>query len=76
MFKSIKDLGSASQLAVMLFELTKKDVDFVWNLNCQHAFEALKKTLINVLVLVRLDFKKPFSLDVDWSLKGVGAILF
>ncbi len=26
-------------------------------------------------VLIRLDFKKPFCLDVDWSPKGVGAIL-
>jgi hypothetical protein len=26
-------------------------------------------------VLVRLDFNKPFILDVDWSIKGVGAIL-
>jgi hypothetical protein len=26
-------------------------------------------------VLVRPDFKKPFFLDVDWSPKGVGAIL-
>jgi len=26
-------------------------------------------------ILVRLDFEKPFCLDVDWSTKGVGAVL-
>jgi hypothetical protein len=26
-------------------------------------------------VLIRLDFDKQFCLDVDWSPKGVGAIL-
>jgi hypothetical protein len=64
-----------SRLAVPLFELTKKDVAFVWNLDCQQAFEALKKALIAAPVLVHPDFKKPFCLDVDWSPKGVGAIL-
>ncbi len=58
-----------------MFELTKRDVAFVWNLDCQQTFEALKKALIVALVLVRLDFKKPFYLYVDWSPKGVGAIL-
>jgi hypothetical protein len=64
-----------SWLAAPLFELTKKDVAFVWNLDYQQAFEALKRALIATLVLVRPDFKKPFYLDVDWSPKGVGAIL-
>jgi len=65
-----------SRLVVPLFELTKKDVAFVWNSDCQQAFEALKRALAVVLMLVRPDFKKPFCLDVDWSPRGVGAILF
>jgi hypothetical protein len=64
-----------SWLAAPLFELTKRDVAFVWNLDCQQAFEALKRALVAAPVLVRLDFKKPFCLYVDWSPKGVGAIL-
>ncbi len=64
-----------SRLLAPLFEL-KRDIVFVWNLNCQPAFEALKKTLIAAQVFVRPDFKKPFCLDVNWSPKGVGAILF
>jgi hypothetical protein len=64
-----------SQMVVPLFELMRKEVDFVWDLGCQSAFEALKGTLVAAPVLTRPDFKKPFCLDVDWSPKGVGAIL-
>jgi hypothetical protein len=62
-------------MVVPLFELTRKEADFVWDLGCQSAFEALKGALVATPVLTRPDFKKPFCLDVDWSPKGVGAIL-
>jgi len=62
-------------LAAPLFELTRKDVDFVWNMGCQQAFQALRTVLIRAPILIRPDFKKAFCLDVDWSPKGVGAIL-
>jgi hypothetical protein len=58
-----------------LFELTKKYVAFMWNLDCQQTFEALKRALVDALVLVRPNFKKPFCFDVDYSAKCIGAIL-
>jgi hypothetical protein len=64
-----------SRLVVPLFDLTRKDVAFVWDLGCQCAFEALKGALVAAPVLIRPDFRKLFCLDVDWSPKGVGAIL-
>jgi hypothetical protein len=64
-----------SRLAGLLFELTKKDVAFVWNQDCQQAFDSLKRTLVDAPILVRPDFQRPFCLDVDWSTKGVGAVL-
>ncbi len=64
-----------ARLAAPLFELTKKDADFVWNIGCQQAFQALKSVLTRAPILTRPDFKKEFCLDVDWSPKGVGAIL-
>jgi len=64
-----------AQLAVPLFELIKKEVAFVWDLGCQSAFEALKGALVAASVLIRPDFEKQFCLDVDWSPKGVSAIL-
>jgi len=70
-----KYIREYSRLASPLFELTKKDVPCVWNQDYQWAFDALKRALVEAPVLVRPDFKKPFCLDVDWSTKGVGAIL-
>jgi len=58
-----------------LFELTRKHVAFVWDMGCEQAYQALKAALVDALVLTRLDFKQTFWLDVDWSPKGVGAIL-
>jgi hypothetical protein len=54
-----------------LFELTKKDINFVWRTKCQHAFETLKKALVDAYVLIRPDINKQFYFDVDWSPKGV-----
>jgi hypothetical protein len=62
-------------LAAPLFELTKRNVDFTWDVGYQHAFQALKGALVDALVLIWPDFKRPFFLDVDWSPKGVGAML-
>jgi hypothetical protein len=70
-----KYIRGYSRMATPLFELTKKDVAFVWNQNCQRAFDDLKRALMGAPILVRPDFKEPFYLDVDWSTKGVGAIL-
>jgi hypothetical protein len=64
-----------SRLAAPLFELTKRDVNFVWDMSCQQAFQALKAALVDAPILIRPDFKRTFCLDVDWSPKGVGAIL-
>jgi hypothetical protein len=70
-----KYIREYSRLASPLFELTKKDVPFVWNQDYQQAFDALKRALVEAPILVPPDLKKPFCLDVDWSTKGVGAIL-
>jgi len=65
-----------SRLAGPLFDLTRKDVVFVWSQDYQRAFDTLKKVLVDAPTLIRPDFSRPFCLDVDWSTKGVGAILF
>ncbi len=54
-----------SRLAGPLFELTKKDVAFVWNQDYQQVFDALKRALVDVPILVHPDFKRPFCLEVD-----------
>jgi hypothetical protein len=39
-----------ARLATPLFELTKSDVNFVWDMGCQQAFQALKAMLVDALV--------------------------
>ncbi len=70
-----KYIRGYSNLAGLLFELTKKDVAFIWDMHCEHAYQALKAALVDAPVLTRLNFKQTFWLDVDWSTKGLGAIL-
>jgi hypothetical protein len=60
-----KFIRGYSKLAGPLFELMKKDVDFIWNKDCQRAFDALKRALVGASILVRPNFKEPFFLDVD-----------
>jgi len=50
-----KYIREYSRLASPLFELTKKDMSFVWNQDCQRAFDALKRALVEAPILVRLD---------------------
>jgi len=66
---------SYSRLAAPLFELTRKDVNFVWDMGCQQAFHELKAALVDAPILTQPDFKRTFCLDVDWSPKGIRAIL-
>jgi hypothetical protein len=64
-----------TKIVVPLFDLTKKDQSFLWTPACQEAFDTLKLKLIEAPILVRPDFERPFILDVEWSIKGVGSIL-
>jgi hypothetical protein len=54
-----------AKIAKPLFASTKKECKFLWTPICQTTFIALKRKLVEVLVLVRLDFNKPSILDVD-----------
>ena len=48
---------------------------FRWSDDCQHAFEELKRSLMNPPVLAYPDFSLPFILTTDGSLQGLGAVL-
>jgi hypothetical protein len=64
-----------AKIVMPLFDLTKKDQSFLWTLACQKTFDTLKLRLIEAPILVRLDFEKPFILDVDWFIKRVRLVL-
>jgi hypothetical protein len=70
-----KYIKGYSNLAGPLFELTRKDTVFAWNEKCEQAYQALKAALVDAPVLTRPDFRRTFWLNVDWSPRGVGAVL-
>ena len=48
---------------------------FQWTSDHQEAFEKLKLALTTAPVLPYLDYTKPFALEMDASVKGLGAVL-
>ena len=57
-------------------KMKKSDLsEFQWTSACQEGFDQLKKALTEAPVLVYPDYSKPFILETDASLKGLGAIL-
>ena len=49
--------------------------EFHWTQECQEGFNQLKKALIEAPVLAYPDYTKPFILETDASLKGLGTVL-
>ena len=70
-----KFIRSFSSLASPLTELTKKDVVWNWSVDCQAAFEALKKSVVSAPCLTHPQFDLPFVLETDASNFAVGAVL-
>ena len=57
-------------------EMKKSDrPEFQWTPACQEGFDQLKKALTEAPILAYLDYSKPFILETDASLKGLGAVL-
>lgn len=46
-----------------------------WDLECERSFHQLKAALVSAPVLAFADFQKPFTLEVDASYGGLGAVL-
>ena len=64
-----------AKVARPLHALTKKNMPFLWTIECETAFNALKGLLTNTPVLAFPDFAKPFILETDTSGVGLGAVL-
>ena len=48
--------------------------EFIWSKECQEGFDALKLALTTAPVLAYPDYTKPFILETDTSLKGLGSV--
>jgi hypothetical protein len=61
-------------IATPLNALTRKNVPFIWDENCQFGFELLKHRLVTSPILTFPDFSRPFIIQCDASGEGVCAI--
>ena len=50
-------------------------LEFRWTQECQEGFDQLKKAFIEAPASAYPDYTKPFILETDASLKGLGAVL-
>lgn len=64
-----------AKIAQPLHALTKKDIVFKWTQQCQEAMDILKLKLISAPVLAYPDFERPFILETDASIQGLGVVL-
>ena len=70
--KFIKDFA---KISAPLTRLTKKNLVFSWDVDCDDAFRLLKRTLTTAPVLVLPDGSKPFTVYTDACGTGLGAVL-
>ena len=68
----VKDFSS---IALPLYALMKKGVEFVWMNECQEAFDELKRRLMTGPVLALPQSEGIYTLDTDASDYGLGAVL-
>ncbi|KAK9117261.1 hypothetical protein Sjap_016208 [Stephania japonica] len=64
-----------SRIAAPMTQLTKKDVKFQWNDDCEQAFRTLKERLTTAPVLVLPESGKGFEVNTDASKIGLGCVL-
>jgi transposase InsO family protein len=64
-----------AEIAHPLTQLTRKYCRFRWNPDCQRAFETLKESLCQNVVLAHPDQSRPYTLYADASQYAVGAVL-
>ncbi|KAM2989432.1 hypothetical protein FF2_003417 [Malus domestica] len=62
-------------IALPLTKLTRKDVKFDWDENCEQSFQQVKYCLTHAPVLVLPDDSSNFEIYSDASLNGLGCVL-
>lgn len=61
--------------AKLLTELLRKNTVFIWTTEHDQSFQPLKQALSTSPVLALPNFERPFSIETDASVGGIGAVL-
>ncbi|KAM1521892.1 hypothetical protein ACFX10_012067 [Malus domestica] len=64
-----------SAIALPLNKLTRKEVEFKWDEDCERSFQELKRCLTQAPVLTLPDDSGEFDIYTDASLSGLGCVL-
>ena len=64
-----------SRIAKPITGLLKNQTKFVWSIECEEAFQTLKKLLTTAPVLAQPDIERPFDIYCDASGIGIGCVL-
>ena len=68
-------ISNFARVAEPLRELTRKNTAFRWTQACEDAMSQLKERLTTAPVLAYPSFDKPFTVETDASISGLGAVL-
>ncbi|KAK9912233.1 hypothetical protein M0R45_036104 [Rubus argutus] len=64
-----------SKIALLMTKLTRKNVIYIWDDNCEQAFQQLKEKLTTTPVLTIPESGVPFVIYSDASYQGLGCVL-
>ncbi|KAL5583538.1 hypothetical protein UlMin_015980 [Ulmus minor] len=64
-----------SRIFVPLTQLTKKEVKFIWDDQCEATFQELKKRLTSAPIVTIPNSKEPYTVYTDASGTGLGCVL-
>ena len=68
-------ISNFARIAEPLRELTRKDATFRWTQACEDGMTQLQERLTTAPVLAYPSFDKPFTVETDASISGLGAVL-
>lgn len=71
----IEYIPNHTMLLEPLYNLLRKNTDFIWSERCQNSFQKVKEYLCSVPVLAIFDPTAPIYILTDASIEGVGAVL-